>query len=303
MSITRGARQFQIANYGYAPQSYCINGGFEVWQRGNGPFITPNKFTCDEWRVQNYSLGAMSVTRFATPLSGTYCITATTTGASVDIAIEQGIEAYKSLQGLWVTLSVSVKTSVANCNRAWISDYDGSTQNTVASALHTGSGNWERLSCTKLIRPTLQSNPLWPHSFGIDCGVHFNNAATALIDDATLVIGNYPEGVPFIPKNPEEDFRDCQRFYEVMGLASAASICPLMYGVATTPVGQGIQFQTQKAATPTITKVGTWNVSNCGQPTCPNADVKGYTLTAAVTVTGAAYFYNNAADYISAEVP
>jgi hypothetical protein len=302
--MTKQLRPHQIVGYENAAPSrnLLINSGFEIWQRGNGPFITPNIYTCDEWKIANYSLGAMSVTRSATPLSGTYCITATTTGASVDIAIEQGIESYKSLQGLWVTLSVSVKTSVANCNRAWISDYDGSTQNTVASPAHTGSGNWERLSCTKLIRPTLQSNPLWPHSFGIDCGVHFSNAATALIDDATLVIGNYPEGVPYIPENPATEFTRCQRFYEVHG-GTLGTHPYFAMGGASSYVGIIMQFTTRKYATPTLTKSGNWT-TNVTLVYADQCSVDSYRLYGTIPSTANYYVYpTDATGIITAEVP
>jgi hypothetical protein len=309
MSTTRGVRQFQVANYGYTPQSYCINGGFEIWQRGTSFVKTTNTrgFSADEWEIAigGGSGEQLTVTRNVTPYSGGYCaqLDYVYGTAGTGSYIEQGIEFYKSLQGLPVTFSCWVKCSTANRVRLAVGDLGTA----MASAYHTGSGNWEQLTATYVASASIAASPSWPHSYGIVCAIGCLNGSVSgvLVDAASIVIGNYPEGVPYIPKNPEEDFRDCQRFYEVMGNSGpAASICPFFYGVATSSVGQGIQFQTQKAATPTVTKVGTWVLASCGQPTCINADVKGYTLTAAVTVTGLVYFYNNAGtDYITAEVP
>lgn len=87
----------------------------------------------------------------------------------------------------------------------------------------------------------------------------------------------------------------CQRYYEVQGDANQA-----IYARGTSSTGGAIAislpFAVTKRAAPTITKVGTWTASNCGQPTSGGASIYGYSINALIT-TGAfdAYFLTTAA--------
>src|SRR5215471_9446079 len=44
------ARNIDIATEVARP-SQLVNGGFEIWQRGNGPFTTSGSFTADRWLI------------------------------------------------------------------------------------------------------------------------------------------------------------------------------------------------------------------------------------------------------------
>jgi hypothetical protein len=85
--------------------------------------------------------------------------------------------------------------------------------------------------------------------------------ATFYMDGATLAIGNFPQGVPYIPLNPAEDWNRCQRFYEIgySGISTPSS-----------SVGNWLQapsgFNTRTSATPTVNYVttGSGNTSYVG---------------------------------------
>ena len=67
------------------------------------------------------------------------------------------------------------------------------------------------------------------------------------------------------------------------GLPNSSAICPMTFPVTM-------------RATPTVTKYGTWAVSNCSQPTIPGASATNFILQAAATSTAAIATYPNTSD-------
>jgi hypothetical protein len=106
---------------------------------------------------------------------------------------------------------------------------------------------WEQLTVVHVVRPGLIPAPgLIPHNFGLMVHVDSPSGIPTLVDGAVLVVGGYPEGVPYQALNPAEDFQRCQRFYEV-GVGTFA-------GSATTAIANADEmiFATEKHAIPTI---------------------------------------------------
>ena len=57
MSEDRSDLRFhQIQSYGHYPQNLLVNPGFEIWQRGAGPFTTDNTFHADELKIVHQEL-------------------------------------------------------------------------------------------------------------------------------------------------------------------------------------------------------------------------------------------------------
>lgn len=83
----------------------------------------------------------------------------------------------------------------------------------------------------------------------------------------------------------------CERYYEVQGGVLGTSPIIYAYGLAGATYGHGFNFLTNKRTTPTITKVGTWTVNNCGQPVVTNPSSNGYWIYIAVTGDGRYYFF------------
>ena len=277
-------------------ENLLVNPGFEVWQRGVGPFTTHNTFTSDEWRLYAPYGGSPAVQRSSSPLTGTYCAQVS---CSDFISINQGIEAYKALGDQWVTASLWAKTFLENSVWMRLWDYNGSSYDIAESQKHTGSGEWEQLVLTKRVRTGLQPDAAGCHGFGMQMET-MQTSGVAFFDGAVLTRGYFPEGVPFVPPNPAEDQERCQRFYQTSGGESRST------GIWRQDVVSGSQywldkiFQTPMQATPTITLVnGGASGFGVGVGTV-QLDTKGFKeYRTATTTSAASYFWT----YWEAEVP
>lgn len=97
----------------------------------------------------------------------------------------------------------------------------------------------------------------------------------------------------------------CQRYYQVVG--GVASGYPLIggYSVSGTPIYTPILFAVPMRATPTITKNGTWETANVGQPSSLYVSYQGFTLLVTSVATASFYVAPNSTDdtfTISAEL-
>jgi hypothetical protein len=86
----------------------------------------------------------------------------------------------------------------------------------------------------------------------------------------------------------EQNLAMCQRYYEIKGGRTASF---LGYNLAGNFVGYGVTFCTSKRIAPTLTKLGTWTVTNCAQPSVAYADVNGFEIYTTTTADGALAFY------------
>jgi hypothetical protein len=83
----------------------------------------------------------------------------------------------------------------------------------------------------------------------------------------------------------------CQRYYEVHGGTAGAFPQYFGYGSNGTNVGLAIPFAVSKRLAPVVTALGTWTVSNCGQPFADSATIQGYRLVATCSSTNTIQFY------------
>lgn len=282
-----------------------INPGFEVWQRGTGPFTSAPgfRFTTDEWRNMTNS-GTMSVSQSSASLFGDYCASLTNTGKC---QFGQGIEQYKGLSGKWVTFSCWVKAAIENDVRLWIRNnaVNGGGDNDAIiseSVPHPGDGQWHQLCVTTQLQDALQpsASTSMPHGFGLQVSIRSTIDVTGvLIDGAVLTEGYYPEGVPFVPPNPAEDLERCQWFYQESGGD------PYNGSIFRQDVVSGSNyfadhfFQTPMYATPTLTITNGNNVGFGASPAGTQVDRKGFKEYRTATATAASrYFWS----YWEAEV-
>jgi hypothetical protein len=290
----KGARLDQVRGLEFQLQNLLTNPDFEIWQRGDGPFgpDSARKFTADEWLTDATSGGCTyTITKESSDkkagnhslkLVHTYI-----TGADPVSQVQQGIEAYKSLEGLWLTLSVWVKSN-SNTTRIMIRDYTGTA--THASTFHSGSGNWERLTVRKLVRTGLIDSTVegWPHGCGLLVEVRTQAAenTTVLIDGATLVIGDFPEGVPFVPLNPAIDIERCTRFFQAF-----AELRHAAWTASAVNFSRHFLFPTTMKATPVIT-IDSWTYGNANSGTLQTVYPNQCLHRAVSTVAGGrAYAY------------
>ena len=237
-----------------APQvNLLVNGGFEIWQRGN-TFTNPASvtYTADKWLV--FLPGGsptLTVSRDASVIdSETYAlqVNCTSVGGIATLMIYQVVENLTGLfAGRTVSLSVRVKTSIANKIRARITDNAGGA-NISFSQYHSGSGNWETLTVVRTIGSSGFAN--------IAVGIIAPDTVVTgqwWVDSAMLVFAANP--MDFVPKHPADETTRCLRYYEkgvvndaLIPMQHESSIC----AVYTNPA----VFKVLKSAVPTITISG-----------------------------------------------
>ena|SRR5215831_11363819 len=256
-----------------ARANLLTNGGFEIWQRGNGPFTT-TVFAADRWQLNIAGTDTLSVSKDTTNLdsgSGSQTCAACTftlgTGAGATLLQQanMNLATEDRLAGKTVTLSMRVRCTTANAVRIGINDYYSATSHWTYSSYHTGGGSYETLTVTVPLNSTLAGSPRI-----IQPAVSFWASCTAYIDNAMLVVGS--QAANYVPLHPADDLARCLRYYELLGettgIAYGCYLAAAGFNVDTT-----VTFKARKAVTPTVTKLGSWSVSNCPQPTVPASGV------------------------------
>ena len=264
-----------------ARANLLTNGGFKIWQRGNGAFTANLAYTADQWLLNIGGGSTLSVSRVTT---------VTSNGGDGDAGAQLGytfaaaggqlqtlrISDRPGLKGKTLTLSARVYAQVPNAVRLSLTG-DGTGAVTVYSASHSGSSNFETLTVTY----SVPNDATY-----LQCYVPYfiASAATVFVQNAMLVVGSQPAN--YVPLHPADDLARCLRYYE----AHTNGVEPTILAAATAAgqnLGYFVFFKAIKAVNPTMTKVGTWGVtSNCGQPTQGSANPNGYQIYAGSTGAG-----------------
>jgi hypothetical protein len=255
-----------------ARDNQLTNGGFEIWQRGSGPFSTPGPvFTADRW-VINGSGATLSISRNTANVdaASTACAAITVTAWTAELYLTNTPEHLKQLLGRTISLSLRVRTSTPNAVRAVIATDVGPF---AYSAYHTGGGAYETLTATALIAPNVTI---------LSPSVAFGANSTVYVDNAMLVVGS--QAANYVPMHPADDLARCLRYYEVV----AEDFNLTGYGGAVSaPFQWYLNYKARKAVAATVTKVGTWTVPNCAQPTIVGVpSISGLNLGTVVTAVG-----------------
>jgi hypothetical protein len=99
-----------------------------------------------------------------------------------------------------------------------------------------------------------------------------------------LVLGSV--AADFAPLHPADDLARCQRYYEVHGgVAGFPQIGAYASAGGENLVSTG-WYAVGTGGAPTVTKNGTWAVTNCGQPAIGAPTVHGYTFYIASSGAG-----------------
>lgn len=252
------------------------NGGFEVWQRGNGPFTVSGTYTADRWLMWLDEGRAMTVWRnIGSPDGAGVCLNAGFDagglGGSLGGGLFQKLEWLAELKGRALSASVRVQCDAPRAVAIVIEDGMGNS----ASALHPGDKKYHTLTATRAIDANATQVLL---------SVWFWNSCTAYIDNAMLVVGDTP--APYAPLHPAEEWQRCQRYYEVHG--GVADGFPRFGGYEAAAITnyQSVGFSTRKAVVPTVSKRGTWVTTNCGQPGVAAPGLMGYAIYTSVIGAG-----------------
>lgn len=204
-----------------------INGNFDIWQRGTGPFTAlGGLYTADRWRVGGGGSGAAgSVTRGAYSPSDTdmrYALGIQQTGGSSSIYAFQRIEDVRTLAGKRATLTVWARNDGNNPNIGARIDQNfgsggsatvvGTRQDKAISGTHT------RYDFVFDI-PSVVGKTIGANSF---LEVYIFNAVGVNTLPSMLYIGRISlvegdataEADPFSPRHIQQEEALCQRYYE-----------------------------------------------------------------------------------------
>src|SRR5215471_12459380 len=118
------------------------NGGFEIWQRGNGPFTANTAYTADRWIIGLAGTDTLSVSRDTTNVdpagsnASAACTFTLGTGAGAT-NLRQGLQTSSdqvSVGGRTLSFSARVRTSVANAVRLGFNNYYVNTSDFTSSS-------------------------------------------------------------------------------------------------------------------------------------------------------------------------
>lgn len=270
-----------------ARANLLTNGGFEIWQRGNGPFTGSGVYTADRWST-SLPGGSMSVSRETTNVDASAAAAAVTfTYSSESYLLQSLVDSLPQLKGKAVSFSMRVRTSTASAVRLNIGDGVSASY----SSYHSGGGTYETLTVTQTVATSAAS---------LNLSVAFDASCTAYLDNACLVVGS--QAANYVPLHPADDLARCLRYYETL---MNTPLTVSFYVDATARTFYWINpFKAVKAVAPTITKVGTWTVGGFGQPTVSgSAAVEGVVMSATSSAGGASVgtIQGGASGYLTAE--
>ena len=260
-----------------ARANLLTNGGFKIWQRGNGAFTANLAYTADQWLLNIGGGSTLSVSRVTT---------VTSNGGDGDAGAQLGytfaaaggqlqtlrISDRPGLKGKTLTLSARVYAQVPNAVRLSLTG-DGTGAVTVYSASHSGSSNFETLTVTY----SVPNDATY-----LQCYVPYfiASAATVFVQNAMLVVGSQASN--YVPLHPADDLARCLRYYEKILLLNQS-----WYTDASRGVFFPMIYKALKPVTPTVTKVGTWALTNVSsQPAANVILIDGLNILATTTAAG-----------------
>lgn len=277
--------------------SLLVNGGVEIWQRGAGTFSANNAYTADRWQLILAGTDTCNVDREAATkkANSLYALKAAFTvgdGAGAS-RVKQRLtiaDGHHGLLGEKVSLRLSAHVSAASAVRAVITT-DGTGGTSTYSGYHAGNAAYADLDVVDVAVPS--------DATYIDVGITLEASATVYVDNIMLVHGAI--ATAYEPLAPAQEWDRCLRYYEVcFGIVNQNAF--IMYASGGTTYGLTRPFSARKSATPTMTKNGTWAVTNCGQPLAGAAGVTGFEIQAVATGAGnIAVWPDGADDTITAE--
>lgn len=239
-----------------ARANQLTNGGFEIWQRGAGPFTANDVYTADRWKT--IVAGSGSATRYTGATveagSGLYVMGITLAAGASYFLLDQKLEHYLALRNKYVSLSVRTYSAPTGAMQVQLWSTGGAAPIDIR-AFNTSTAN-QTVTVTGFV-------PSDATGVGVRVGMIL--PGTGYVDNAMLVVGNVP--ADYQPLHPAEDLIRCQRYYEVVGNPGAGDVCVAGYAAgASVNWHWQMMWQVTKAVAPVCTKVGTWQIANATQP-------------------------------------
>ena len=261
------------------PANLLINGGFENWQRGNGPFtMASQSYGPDAWNGYLVGTDTISVSKTAgSPDTGSAAaaVCSFTLGSGAGASqIRQIIQTdSQNLRTRTLTFQARVNCNTPNAVRISIgSDGTAPVSNYNASPYHPGDSVYHTLTVTTQVPSDITY---------VVVLFYFNASCTAYLDNAILYDGQFP--AKFTEVNPGDDLSRCLRRYQKWNsgggnqrfafgqTASATIVQMLMLPLAQMLVLPSWTFNTPSSygiywggATPTVTAIAYTQQLNTG---------------------------------------
>lgn len=278
------------ASSAFTLRNKLINGAMNVDQRNAGASQTFTAaaalaYSVDRW--YGYCTGAnVTGQRVAGTAPNAYNYQFTGAALVTKIGFAQRIEALncQDLAGQTATLSVDLANSVLT-TVTWTAWYANTadTFGTLASPTRTqiATGTWTVSSTLTRYNAQISVPAAATTGIEIEFSVGAQTSGTWTIGRAQFEQGGTQTPFEYRPATLEFDF--CQRYYQtfVSGTREFAQSCYLYSTYANAASASAIitiPFNTVMRATPTMTKIGTWNVANTNQPSLVATSPGGFYL-------------------------
>jgi hypothetical protein len=293
-----------------AGKNKFINGDFGIWQRGTSFTITSFMYTCDRFFMFNNGNGSITASRQTftpgtAPVAGYegqffFRSVVASTGTTSTLNFGQRIENVQTLAGQTSTLSFWAKADAARTVGITATQSfgsGGSADVSISFGTVSLTTSWQRFSITVAIPSisgkTIGANNNLTFDFGLP-----TVASTIDIWGVQLEAGNVATAFQTATGTLQGEIAACQRYYQVVGGVDAQF--PILQGGNFAATLQDfrfpISFPVKMRTAPTGTKNGTWNVSNCGQPSLTFISADGYAPLVVVNATSVFYAYPNSSD-------
>jgi hypothetical protein len=304
------------------------NGQFSV-DRWSAFLSQASKFSMQQ------DAGAVTPPSGFTDYLGCTSLSAYSIGDSDFFGFRQGIEGFNLADLGWGTANAKTITVSFWVRSSLTGTFGGVLKNSAANRSYpfsytiSSANTWEQKSIT--IAGDTSGTWLTTNGIGIEIawslgtGSTFSGTAGAwaganLVSatGATSVVGTngatfYITGVQFEVGTTATSFeyldygnilRQCQRYFWRTYSNASNPVQPIGRGEGQTgivSIGTSIFFPNLMRAAPTLTKVGTFQTINCGQPIVNFGSVNGFEMYAATTATGNSVFYSDGSAYVTAD--
>lgn len=299
---------------------------FDQRNKGAAVTPTATGYTLDRWQLACTQASKLTVQRVTdAPLGSTNSLKVTVASQYAPLAtdifnVNQPIEGnnivdlqFGTSGALQITTSFQVKASIAgtySCavhngalNRSYVATYTIGSAGVWTPVILTLSGDQTGTWATD------NTTGLWI-DFDLGSGTNFNNAggtwaagnlkrtagsvtfvnqtAGATWQLAQVQVERGAVASPtFEPRSYATELDLCRRYYEVLGdEAGHYPSFDMNSAAAGVIYSFPVTFKTVKRSTPTTTKVGTWQVSNCAQPVVVSTNSQGAQLSVNPSTSG-----------------
>jgi hypothetical protein len=240
-----------------ARANLLTNGGFEIWQRGAGPFTGSVTGSADRWAGIVLSGDTLSVSQDNTNydansgslVAAACAYTGTGSGNTYVYQDLKNADGYQIRGGLPMSFSMRVRTATANAVQIRIGA-DGTGSPSAVSSIHPGDGTYHTLTATVTV-------PF--NATTVRLSALFLAAATVYLDNAMVVRGSVP--ADYVPLHPADELVRCERYYEVISDGTNGASLTTAQAYAPQNFQAYLRFRTWKPVTPTLNIAGASNFS------------------------------------------